>query len=970
MQYVKIIGVQLVSLVATTLSLVASVPTLGEYEMTLLDMRGDLIRDIEVHPLDSSIVYLIGQNGGVYKSVDSGATWRHLLRIDGRGLGIDHSAPDTVYAGGLGGMYKTTDGGETWTKVLQGVLRSVGVHPVSGVVFGGGQGLIWRSEDGGSTWTQPVSATLGEINKWAFHPGNSDIVYHSAAKNYGIYKSTDGGTTWREVLKEYGRAVAISPSNPEILYSSQHKSVDGGETWTPTGGGQAWAVAIHPNNPDIVYKATQGDAVFMTVNGGKYWAQMKGLTRGGKTDLSAHWSIACDGEKDILYLGAAVLYKADNASSRDSWLYESSVGITSPDVVSITGTSDVLWIGTDGQGVSRSDDHGQSWERKLLGLRGKLNLGALVIHPLDNNTIYSAGEGGLVKTDTAGDIWLHLPKPGTVRSVAVDPADKFGVFTITDGKIYKSGDGGMIWAEWRSAPSTNCLHHAIHPFKPQSMFVQTSLGWKRTSDGGASWVDITMPGDGVVVLGLSGNESGALYFIQSGTQIHRSVDDGYTWELLLGGLQYRGMAETPDGVLWVLDRAKGVYRSIDGGETWELRNVGMETRRMLLDPLNPRAVYIAAKGGLYHLHPVGESLPPPPPEPPPQEPPEFAVIPISAPGILDRPNTLYQLTADISSPGTAFFVTADNITIDGQGHTVEFNISAVEAIAVSNLTVRNMIAVQPPTSSASSHGVTHAFDMMFCPNVKLEGLTISTSIRPVGAISIVGENAMVVSNVVSSIGPFATAVTVEGKGAQVIGNNLDATNSGCAISVADAERALIIDNLVSYGGPTTVSGVKVLMSPDSLLRGNTIGGRGYSLPTLDIRDCERITVEANDISANAPFLLRLSESSNSAVTNNSLSPVRSNPAIGLESSNNCSVDENTIAIDAAAAGILVVLDNSSGNAMSGNKLNNDASLSVDMVELIGISRSNSIDGEKINAESAADGTMIFLSAVVVLRKAT
>ena len=941
-ELMKVFGI---ALILASSPLIAAKPDLETYEITRLDMRGDLIRDIEIHPVDSSIVYLVGQNGGVYKSVDAGATWQHLLAIDGRGLGIDPRHPDTVYAGGFGGVYKTVDGGRTWARVLEATLRSVGVHPVSGVVFGGGNGgAIWRSEDGGKTWTQPASATNGEINKWAFHAQDANIAYHSAAKNRGVYKSTDGGKTWREVLKEYGRAVAISPSHPNILYSSQHKSVDGGETWTSTGGSQAWAVAIHPRNPDIVYKASQGDAVFMTVNGGRHWTQMKGLTRGGPTDLTAHWSIAIDGMKDVLYVGAAVLYKADGASSQDARLHESCRGLQSPDVVSIAGTPEVLWIGTDGQGVARSTDSGRSWERRLLGLRGKLNLGALVIHPLNHQVIYSAGEGGLVKSSNGGRIWLHMPHPGgSVRSVAVDPRDPEGVFTVTDQKLHHSRDGGFNWREWEATKGLAVSSLAIHPLQPLRIYIQTDAGWRRSDDGGKRWQSVVMPGKGSLVLSQNASTPDLCYFAQDRKFIHKSADGGATWALLTEVVQFRGLAEAPDGVLWMADRSV-VMRSFDGGASWETRDAGVDIRRLLVDPRNPRALFLAAKGGLFWLHPSGTELPPGPPPPPPAEKPRPATIPVNAAGILDRPNTVYELTADIKARGTAFYVTADDVTLDGRGFRVTFDISAVEAYGASNLVVRNVKAVQAPTGPGSSHGISHAFDLMFCPGATLTGLTIDTQRRAVSAISVSGDHPTVAGNVVSRSGPFATAINVEGRGARILDNQIDASNSGRGIAVADAADALVVSNRIVYGGAHPISGMSVSVAPGARIEGNTLRGRGHATPALDVRFSEGVKLIGNDIESSSP-LLRLAGSSGGDVRRNRLNATGPNPAIELDNTDNARIEDNAIAT-VADTRVWVSLAASRNNRFSGNRWNGISTLPGERVAQDEASKDNLVPDEK------------------------
>jgi len=895
----------------------AAAPPLENYEVTRLDLRGDLIRDIQIHPTKPAIVYAAGQNGGIFKSTDFGKRWTLVLQMNGRGLALDPRNPDVLYAAGFGGVFKTTDGGKIWANVLKAQLRSAGIHPVSGVVMvGGDRGLIHRSEDGGATWTAPAVTTRGEINKWAFHPKDANIVYHSAAKNHGIHKSTDGGKTFRECMKgEYGRCVAISPSHPEILYASAHKSTDGGETWTPTGGGGAWAVAIHPKNPDIVYKATQGDAVLMTTNGGKHWVQMNGLTRGGQTDLTAHWSIAIDGATDILYVGAAVIYKAEQASSPGAILRESCEGLNTPDVVSIAGTRDVLWVGTDGQGVSRSVDFGRAWERRVLGLRGKLNLGALKIHPRNPDIIYSAGEGGLVKTTNGGRIWLHMPQPGKSKGVEIDPENADVVYTVAEEKIFVSRDGGFQWEEWAKAKGKLVSAMQVHPTAAGVFFARTEAGWERSDDAGGEWQPIGAAGPGNLLVSRNPQTPRTYYSLEGRARLHRSEDGGTSWAPILAGSALMTVSEAADGAIWVGD-GDSIKRSADAGKTWQTRVVGFPIRRLLPDPRSADAVYVAANGGLFRAHPAGDELPPAPPLAPAPPPPEPATIAIDAPGVLDRANTVYQLKGDIRAKGTAFFVIADNITIDGQGHTVEFDLSMVEANGVRNLTVKNLIARQTGAKGGASHGAAHAFDLMFCPGATLTGLTIETVLRGNRGIAISGEQATVADNVIAKLGIFSTGISVEGAGAKVLRNKIDATNGGRGIEVANSPGAEIGRNEIRYGGATPVAGMSIAVSPGARIYENRIEGGGRSVGALSVSFSDKVVVEGNEIRATSP-LLHFDLSHHVIARKNTLNATQSSVLI-LSASNAGKITGNTITV-AGLKGPAMILEDASNNDVSGNQ---------------------------------------------------
>ena len=217
------------------------------------------------------------------------------------------SQPRTFYMGSTGGgVWKTTDAGATWLNITDGQLPvgSMGAVEVSlsnpDIVWAGtgsskirsnvsiGRG-IYKSVDAGRTWAFSGLRDVGQIATVRVHPNNPDIVYVAALGNpfvpsveRGVFKTTDGGKTWRKVLfvtDSTGAAdLELQPGNPNVLFASMwhgqrkpwtivsgareggiYKSTDGGETWTKLGGGLPTGlfgrsnVAISNVQPSRVY---------------------------------------------------------------------------------------------------------------------------------------------------------------------------------------------------------------------------------------------------------------------------------------------------------------------------------------------------------------------------------------------------------------------------------------------------------------------------------------------------------------------------------------------------------------------------------------------------------------------------------------------------------------------------------------------------------------------------------------------
>ncbi len=236
--------------------------------------------------------------------------------------------PKEAYFGATGGgLWKTTDGGETWTPVTDGQITSASVGAVAVseshpdvVYIGTGESAIrgnimpgdgiYKSIDAGKTWRHAGFRAVDAISKIRVHPTNPDIVYAAVFGKYsvpseerGVYKSTDGGATWRRVLFRDARSgavdIAIDRTNPQVLYaalweayrkeyqmssggpgSGLFKSTDGGETWTeitrnpglPAGLVGKIGVALSAANPNRAYALVENE------NGGLFRSDDAGAT--------------------------------------------------------------------------------------------------------------------------------------------------------------------------------------------------------------------------------------------------------------------------------------------------------------------------------------------------------------------------------------------------------------------------------------------------------------------------------------------------------------------------------------------------------------------------------------------------------------------------------------------------------------------------------------------------------------------
>ena len=343
--------------------------------------RGGRTRAIAGVPSQPNVFYMAPVNGGVFKSIDYGRTWTPIFddqpTASVGAIAVSISNPNVVYVGsGEGlhrpdlsvgdGVYKSTDAGTTWKHLGLSdgqQIPQLAVDPknpdrvfvaVAGHPYGPNEERgVYRSLDGGKTFEKVLyrNENVGASDV-VIDPGNSQVVYAALWESRegpwengafdgdggGIFKSTDGGKTWRQLTKGLpGNIVqanlAIAPSAPKTLFaavrtrtiSKLYRSDDGGETWSgPTddprpglgiGGGDLPVVRFDPKNPQIVYSASI--VCWKSTDGGKTWEGWRGAP--GGDDYQNVW--INPNNPDVILLGSdqGAIVTVNGGKSWSSW---------------------------------------------------------------------------------------------------------------------------------------------------------------------------------------------------------------------------------------------------------------------------------------------------------------------------------------------------------------------------------------------------------------------------------------------------------------------------------------------------------------------------------------------------------------------------------------------------------------------------------------------------------------------------
>ncbi len=355
-------------------------------------MSGRII-DMEAHPTDPQTIYTGTAGGGVWRSNDGGASYKPIFDKHMQSIGqvaVDPNDPDnTIWVGtgeiwtrnsvSLGdGLYRTKDGGSSWDKIgfeKSERISGIEIHPEDGnTVYVGVLGALWSSSeergvykttDGGKTWENIlyVDDTTG-VSDLIMDPSNPNILYasmwefrrtawnfNSGGTNSGLYKSTDGGTTWNKIHNGFpegklGRiGIAIAPSNPNRVYavieSEQNKdkglyrSDDGGANWERTNGDFALTVrpfyfsriVVDPKDEDVVVKGGLSGSI--SRDGGKTFKSL------GNMHSDIHDILFDINNSDVMHVGT------------DGGVYRSWDGGSSMEIVSNLPLSQFYQISVD-----------------------------------------------------------------------------------------------------------------------------------------------------------------------------------------------------------------------------------------------------------------------------------------------------------------------------------------------------------------------------------------------------------------------------------------------------------------------------------------------------------------------------------------------------------------------------------------------------------------------------------------------
>ncbi|MEC3905474.1 glycosyl hydrolase [Tamlana sp. 2201CG12-4] len=554
------------------------------------------IADIAIHPKNENVRYVAVGSGGVWKTTNSGTTWKPIFD------------DQTSYSIGC----ITIDPNNSHT-IWVGTGENVGGRHVG---FGDG---IYVSYDDGETWKNMGLKHSEHISKIIIHPEDSNIIWVAAqgplwskGGQRGLYKTIDGGKTWKKTLgdNEWTGAtdIVIDPTNPNLLYAATwqrhrtvaaymgggpgsgiYKSTDGGDTWVkltkgiPESNLGKIGLAISPFNSEIIYAAIELDrrkgGLFMSVNKGNSWTKQSNAISGGTGPHYYQELYASPHHDGKLFLMSNTVQISDNHGKTFYNMNEKAKHVDSHALAFKKSDPNYLLFGTDG-GLYESFDLTKSWKYiRNLPVTQYYKVAVDDSYPfykIYGGTQDNGSHGGPSRTTKKegivnSDWWITLTADG--HQSATEPGNPditYGEFQ--EGELWRidqtTGETVYIQPQAKEGEPFERFNWdapiLISPHNPKRLYFASQRVW-RSDNRGDSWSTVSKD--------LTRNQVRLAQPIMGQQQ---SWDNAWDVLAMSNYNTITSLAESPkqEGLLYAGTDDGIIQITENGGETWRKIEVG------------------------------------------------------------------------------------------------------------------------------------------------------------------------------------------------------------------------------------------------------------------------------------------------------------------------------------------------------------------------------------------------------------
>ncbi len=613
---------------------------------------------IQVSPVDSSVVYAGLYGGGVFKSLNAGASWAPASQNlpDSAyvlSLAIDPANASRLYAGlyyngepdYASGVYRSEDAGQTWVPTgrmdnpaagvysNQVVVYDLAVSSDGGVIYAAtrtkvptppypyGCGGIFKSTNHGATWSLTNNGLPQNdlyVYDLAFDLTDDNWVY-AGLHGSGVYRTTNGAASWVEMnqgILDYvvdataKRSIVVDlAAENRLLFGTldrqTYASANYATSWTAQTFANAYMFVPDPNREHAVYATDGFGSVYYSANFGTTWDKRAARATDGFLAIDP-------GREGVLYAGGpngtTSLKKSTDAGETFLAVNHGLSGYPITSLAADPLRSERLFISLFGWGVMSSTDGGSNWAQVINGLP-TLAIRGLVLDPRQPNRLYALTlSDGVYRSTDGGANWSAL-NTGYPAAGELDAASLPYRQAPALESLY-SEPAAEMEPVLNPAALAPALSAAVSPFTPGTLLVGT-LGQGVMRWDGAAWAATSAAAGTVQALLFDAANPNRAWLggdPAAGT-LQVSMDGGSTWASAAAGLGGRTVLSISQGTqnanLLLAGTEAGVYLSLDGGASWTPGGlVGQAVRATAVHPLDARllaatsnGLYISADGG-------------------------------------------------------------------------------------------------------------------------------------------------------------------------------------------------------------------------------------------------------------------------------------------------------------------------------------------------------------------------------------
>lgn len=573
--------------------------------------------------------------------VQSGNTWTHLGPNDSpggyAGMGRVNAVRVSPYTGHIwagsasGGLWKSTNGGTSWTTNTDNldVMPSLGVtdiafHPsnsnlmyiATGDANAGNTHSVGvlKSTNAGDTWvTTGLSWNTNQffrISRLLINPNNPNIMF--ASTNGGVYKTTNAGNDWTQVLNGNFRDMEFKPNSPSTIYvsgSKFYKSTDNGENWTETDLGLAnirrIEMAVTKDSANYIYIVIGSTSnnllgIYYSNDSGDSFTQLAGSTPnylgynkdGSGTGGQAGYDLCIEANPNDykeVWIGGINIWKTTDAGStwvnNTMWWGNHGVSTVHADQHDLwyDQNSDVLYLGNDG-GVYKTSN-GTDWD--WIGSDLKITQFYRIGLSKSNSNLFIAGTQDNGSKIFKNGNWTDVIGGDGMECLVHHTNENILYGSIYYGSIRKTTNGGQSFKLINDLDNDNkyddidetgawVTPYVMNPDNPNSIYVGMINLWK-SLDGGDTFTKLTNFGGStkLVNVAIAPSDTNVIY-ISTTSKLWRSTNNGNSWTEVSrpgnGSITYISVHDSNPNKLWAsnsgYNASNRILESTNGGDSW------------------------------------------------------------------------------------------------------------------------------------------------------------------------------------------------------------------------------------------------------------------------------------------------------------------------------------------------------------------------------------------------------------------